>query len=88
MPVTLGRSADRLRTIAYSQTSSGKVFSGKEAFEQQHARIFAGVYKGSVLEQSIDHLRVVQPDVAIADTSPTLAVPAGILARQERFTRS
>ncbi|MFL6727290.1 MAG: SgcJ/EcaC family oxidoreductase [Sphingomicrobium sp.] len=55
----------------------GQVFSGKEAFEQQHARIFAGVYKGSVLQQSIDYLRLVQPDVAIVDTSVTLSAPAG-----------
>lgn len=56
---------------------AGQVFVGRAAFEQQHARIFAGLYKGSRLEQTIDHLRLVRPEVAIADTSATLTVPAG-----------
>jgi uncharacterized protein (TIGR02246 family) len=77
MPVTLWRSA--VADDCVFTNISGQVFSGKEAFEQQHARIFGGVYKGSVLEQSIDHLRFVQPDVVIADTSATLTVPAGRL---------
>ena len=55
----------------------GQVFTGREAFEQQHARIFASIYSGSHLEQSVGHLRLIAPDVAVADTSVALAVPAG-----------
>jgi uncharacterized protein (TIGR02246 family) len=57
----------------------GQQFAGRDAFEQQHARVFAGVFKGSHLDQKIDHLRRVRPDVAIVDTSATLEVPAGDL---------
>jgi uncharacterized protein (TIGR02246 family) len=57
----------------------GQQFVGRDAFEQQHARVFAGVFKGSRLEQKIDHMRRVRPDVALVDTSATLRVPAGDL---------
>jgi len=57
----------------------GQVFVGRDAFEEQHARIFASVYKGSRLDQTIEHLRLVRPDVALVDTSATLSVPAGDL---------
>jgi uncharacterized protein (TIGR02246 family) len=57
----------------------GQVFVGRDEFEQQHARIFAGVYKNSRLDQTIEHLRLVRPDVALVDTSATLRVPAGDL---------
>ncbi|WP_414885299.1 SgcJ/EcaC family oxidoreductase [Sphingomonas sp. Root241] len=45
----------------------GQVFVGRRAFAEQHARIFATVYRGSRLEQSIEHLRIVQPDVALVE---------------------
>jgi len=57
----------------------GQVFVGREAFEQQHARVFAGVFKGSHLDQTIEHLRLVRPDVALVDTAATLSIPAGDL---------
>jgi uncharacterized protein (TIGR02246 family) len=62
----------------------GQVFVGRDAFEQQHARVFANVYKGSHLDQTVDHLRLVRPGVALVDTSATLSVPPGDLgpARQ------
>lgn len=55
----------------------GQVFEGRQAFEQQHARIFASIYKGSRLQQSIDHLRLIASDVVVADSSVTLTVEAG-----------
>jgi uncharacterized protein (TIGR02246 family) len=55
----------------------GQVFVGKVAFEQQHARIFESIYRGSTLRQSIDHLRLIGSDVAIADTSVIVNVSAG-----------
>lgn len=57
----------------------GQQFVGRDGFEQQHARVFAGVFKGSRLAQTIDHLRRIRPDVALVDTSATLSVPAGDL---------
>lgn len=75
-------------TAAYSEAVAsdcvftnifGQVFVGRDAFEQQHARVFASVYKGSRLEQAIDHLRLIRPDVALVDTSATLSVPPGEL---------
>jgi uncharacterized protein (TIGR02246 family) len=53
----------------------GQVFIGRSAFEEQHARIFATVYRGSRLEQTVEHLRMVQPDVALVDTSVVLSIP-------------
>lgn len=41
---------------------------GKPPFEAQHARIFATMYKGSSLNQTIVHTSFVRPDVAIVDT--------------------
>jgi uncharacterized protein (TIGR02246 family) len=53
----------------------GQVFIGRPAFAEQHARIFATVYRGSRLEQTVEHLRIVQPDVALVDTSVVLSIP-------------
>lgn len=53
----------------------GQVFVGKRAFEDQHARIFATVYRGSHLEQTVEHFRLVRPDVALVETSIALTVP-------------
>jgi uncharacterized protein (TIGR02246 family) len=57
----------------------GQQFVGRDAFERQHAHVFAGVFKGSHLDQAIDHLRLIEPDVALVDTSATLKIPAGDL---------
>jgi len=57
----------------------GQVFVGQDAFERQHARLFAKVYKGSHLDQTIDHLRLIRPGAALVDTSATVSVPAGDL---------
>ena len=54
----------------------GQMFVGRDAFEQQHARVFAGVFKGSRLDQTIEHLRRIRPDVALIDTAATLEIPA------------
>ena len=45
------------------------IFSvGRAPFEAHHARIFASNFKGSRLEQSLVHIALVRPDVAIVDT--------------------
>jgi uncharacterized protein (TIGR02246 family) len=45
----------------------GTVVYGRERFEQRHAEIFSGVFKGSVAKLVIQRLRFVRADVAIAD---------------------
>ena len=45
---------------------------GREAFEAQHARIFAGIYRGTRLKQSIEHLRALAADVIAVDTAATV----------------
>jgi uncharacterized protein (TIGR02246 family) len=55
---------------------------GKPPFEAQHARIFATIYKGSTLKQTIVQVSLVKPDVAIVDTlcevSGFHSVPPGV----------
>ena len=51
----------------------GQVFIGREAFETQHARIFATIYKGSRVTLKIAHLRLLRPDVAAVDLDAELA---------------
>lgn len=41
---------------------------GRAPFVAQHQRIFAGVYKGSQVTQTLTNLTFVRPDVAIVDT--------------------
>ena len=45
------------------------IFSvGRAAFEAHHAMIFSANFKGSRLNQSLAHIALVRPDVAIVDT--------------------
>jgi uncharacterized protein (TIGR02246 family) len=46
----------------------GQQFSGREAFERQHAFIFGGIYAGTRLKQTIAHLRFVTDGVVVVDT--------------------
>jgi uncharacterized protein (TIGR02246 family) len=45
----------------------GTRFSGHAAFEQRHVEIFATVFKGTTQRNTIERLRFVTPDVALAD---------------------
>ena len=47
---------------------------GKPPFVAQHEHIFGTIYKGSAIHQSIQHISLLKPDVAIVDT---LAVVTG-----------
>lgn len=57
---------------------------GKIPFEAQHARIFAGIYKGSTMAQQVEHIALVRADVAIVDTLTSVtdaaALPPGVEA--------
>lgn len=46
----------------------GQQFTGREAFEAQHAFIFGSIYAGSKLSQRIAHLRFIAEDIALVDT--------------------
>jgi uncharacterized protein (TIGR02246 family) len=56
----------------------GMVFYGREAFESKHVEVFATIFKGSRLKQTIRKLRFVTPDVAIADTDGEVTGFAGL----------
>jgi uncharacterized protein (TIGR02246 family) len=45
---------------------------GKTPFLAQHERIFATIYKGSVLRQTIEQITMLTPDIAIVDTLATV----------------
>ncbi|HEY2686385.1 MAG TPA: SgcJ/EcaC family oxidoreductase [Steroidobacteraceae bacterium] len=47
---------------------------GKPPFLAHHERIFSTIYKGSACHQSIQHIALLKPDVAIVDT---LAIVTG-----------
>jgi len=51
----------------------GQVFVGHDAFETQHAHIFATIYRGTRLRQTVTHLRFLRPDVAVADTQAAVS---------------
>ena len=67
----------------------GQQFTGREAFETQHAFIFGSIYAGSKLSQRIAHLRFIGGDLALVDTDaevrdgkampPWLAAGDGVL---------
>jgi uncharacterized protein (TIGR02246 family) len=45
---------------------------GIEPFRVQHARIFATIYKGSKMTQTVERIAFVTADVAVVDTLTTL----------------
>ncbi len=47
----------------------GQTFVGRTGFEAQHAKIFASIYRNTVLKMAIDHIRCVTPDVIVVDTT-------------------
>jgi uncharacterized protein (TIGR02246 family) len=46
---------------------NGEFYVGREAFDRRHAEVFSGVFRGTTLAMTINKLRFVRPDVAIAD---------------------
>ena len=55
---------------------------GRAPFIAQHEHIFATIYRGSVLHQTIQHITLLSPDIAIVDTLCTVTgashAPPGI----------
>jgi uncharacterized protein (TIGR02246 family) len=46
---------------------NGEFYIGRESFDRRHAEVFSGVFRGTTLAMTINKLRFVRPDVAIAD---------------------
>ena len=71
----------------------GTVFYGHRAFEDRHAEIFRGFFKGSKLAMSPTRIRFVRPDVAIVDVATELSelrgrTPPGVKARPDGKIRT
>jgi uncharacterized protein (TIGR02246 family) len=45
----------------------GQLFTGRQAFTQQHEYLFKGPFHGSTLKQDVVSLKFVRPDVAIVE---------------------
>ncbi len=57
---------------------------GRAGFEAQHHHIFSTFYKGSILQQAVEQMTFVRPDVAVVNTLTQVtgfsALPPGIPA--------
>ena len=60
--------AERVLPDAVFTNIFGQQFTGREAFERQHAFIFSSIYAGSRLKQTIAHARALAADVAAVDS--------------------
>lgn len=60
----------------------GMFFQGRDAFQDRHDAVFKTVFKGSTLTLRIATLRLIRPDVAIADLDAEIrgltVVPSGL----------
>jgi uncharacterized protein (TIGR02246 family) len=70
----VGFAARVLPEVVFFANIVGMFSDGKPPFVAQHERIFSTIYKGSTCHQSIQHLTLLKPDVAIVDT---LAIATG-----------
>ncbi|HUM04274.1 MAG TPA: SgcJ/EcaC family oxidoreductase [Terriglobales bacterium] len=74
--------AERFRADGTFTNVLGDNYQGKEAFEERHAEIFRGIYRGSTVKMPIRRIYFVRPDVAIVDIDAELSgfskVPPGI----------
>ena len=71
---------------------NGELYVGREAFDRRHAEIFGGVFRGTTLAMTINKLRFVRPDVAIADidteVSGSRLRPQGVAVGPDGVLRS
>ena len=66
-------SADVLPEVVFTNIV-GAFSVGRKPFEAQHARIFATIYRGSRMRQTVEHVTFVRPDVAIVNTVTEVTV--------------
>lgn len=71
---------------------AGTSHYGRAAFEQRHAELFEGIFKGSIRRQSIKELRFLREDVAVADVKMELRgyarLPPGIQSGSDGVHRT
>ena len=71
---------------------NGEFYVGREAFDRRHAEVFSGVFRGTTLAMTINKLRFVRPDVAIADIDTELSGaqlrPQGVAVGPDGVLRS
>jgi uncharacterized protein (TIGR02246 family) len=46
---------------------NGEFYVGREEFDRRHAAVFGGVFRDTALAMTINKLRFVRPDIALAD---------------------
>jgi uncharacterized protein (TIGR02246 family) len=70
----------------------GKVYFGRNLFDERHADIFSTIFKGSALNLSILRIHFPNPDVAIADLAAAVtnykALPPGIKSPEDGVLRT
>ena len=71
---------------------NGELYVGREAFDRRHAEVFGGVFRGTTLAMTINKLRFVRPDVAIADVDTEVSGsrlrPQGVAVGPDGVLRS
>jgi uncharacterized protein (TIGR02246 family) len=71
---------------------NGEFYVGREEFDRRHAAVFGGVFRGTALAMTINKLRFVRPDVAIADidteVSGSRLRPLGVTVGPDGVLRS
>ena len=82
----------RLMPEASFTNVNGEFYVGREAFDRRHAEVFSGVFRGTTLAMTINKLRFVRPDVAIADIDTELSGaqlrPQGVAVGPDGVLRS
>jgi uncharacterized protein (TIGR02246 family) len=69
--------ADKCTTDVDFINLLGMYVKGRTAVTETHERIFHGPYAGSALEFSIEHVRVLSPNLVLAIVLGTLQIPSG-----------
>ena len=65
--------ASAVRQDCVFTNTVGMVAVGKAAFQAQHTKIFATIYKGTRMRQTVTHLRFLAPGIAVLDTDTELS---------------
>jgi uncharacterized protein (TIGR02246 family) len=69
----------------------GQQLYGRQAFIDQHARIFSTIYKGSHNSLVVGKIKFLRPDVAVVDIDGTLSganrLPPGLKAQEDGALR-
>lgn len=65
----------------------GKMFFGREVFEERHAFLFSQIFKNSMLDMNIQRIHFPVPDIAIVDIACNLGgyqrLPEGVRAQTD-----